>query len=78
MTGVIVSRDERLFVVSVTFGRDEAGRPLEKGAGWIHRWSEIPPKDIGLTPSGYPNSWAQATIVARRVFEEEVSPPTTT
>lgn len=71
MCGIIVSRDEKVFNFCVVYDYDAAGRPLEKGEGWINAWKEIPPRDIGLTSSGYPNSWAYAVIIARLVLESD-------
>jgi hypothetical protein len=66
----IATREERVFNFCVVYDYDPDGQPLEKGEGWISTWKEIPSQDIGLTPSGYPNSWAYATIIARLVSRE--------
>lgn len=69
MSGVIASRDGRMFTLGVTYDFDESGEGLEKGDGWIDRWRPLAPGEAHLTSAGYPNSWAQAAIIARSIFE---------
>jgi hypothetical protein len=71
MFGFIGSRDGRMVILDVEYERDESGRRLGKGLGWISRWRELDPSEARLTPAGYPNTYAQATSVARLVFERE-------
>ena len=69
MCGIIGTRDGRLFDFCVTYGYDISGRSLEEGVGWINSWREVAREKVGLTSAGYPNSWAQAAIIAQLVFE---------
>lgn len=71
MSGLIGTRDGRLFSVGITYDFDASGSPLEKGHGWIHRWKEIPQDDIREIGPGLPNSWAQAVHIARMIFDSE-------
>jgi len=71
MFGLIASRDGRLFIFDATFDYDASGQPLAKGIGWIGRWRELAAEEAHLTAAGYPNTYAQAAIIARLVFEHE-------
>lgn len=71
MFGLIASRDGRLLIFDATFDYDASGQPLPKGIGWIGRWRELALDEAQLTAAGYPNTYAQAAIIARLVFEHE-------
>lgn len=72
MFGLIASRrDGRLLIFDAFFDYDASGQPLPKGIGWIDRWRELAPEEAQLTAAGYPNTYAQAAIIAGLVFEHE-------
>ncbi|HEX2296180.1 MAG TPA: hypothetical protein VHN37_12845 [Actinomycetota bacterium] len=75
MSGVVGTRDGRLFHFGVTYDFDQSDRPLGPGLGWVHRWAEIPANEIVVVAPGRPNAWAQALHVARLVFESEAGGP---
>lgn len=70
MFGQIVNREGRLFIFNATFDYDPSGQPLAKGIGWINRWEELAPEEAHLI-AGRPNTYAQAAMVGRLIFERE-------
>ena len=70
-TGIIVGRDDRVFLFGVTVDFDNQRQPLNKGEGWIHKWKELSEDDVTLTSTGHPDIYTQARLVARLVFEQE-------
>lgn len=66
--GTIGTRDERLFRFSVIFGYDRHRRVTHADVGYVESWKPIPPEDVGLTPSGQPNSWLCDAMIARRLL----------
>jgi hypothetical protein len=71
MGGILATRDERVFSISVVYDYDANGQVLQDGQGWISAWKEIPSEEVGTTSSGYPNIWAAALMIARLVLEIE-------
>lgn len=68
-SGLIGTPEGRVFDFDVVYDYDSAGRPVEKGLGWIETWDERTDKAKIVEKWNLPNLYLTAVIVARRLAE---------
>ena len=69
MGATIATGGGRVFDVMVVMGYDRNRRRVSKDEGFVTSFRELEPEKITVTAAGRPNSWLQASLIARQILE---------